>query len=122
MIRRGDTIILSSDPTPADSHTVGTHRIGCTLPGVFADLNPGERIWFDDGKIGGVITDVRAGELTAEIVSAAPQGSRLRSEKGINLPDTRLTVPALTEQDLADLEHVKRRWPRLNRCRRFSWN
>ncbi|MDN4643331.1 pyruvate kinase [Arthrobacter sp. PsM3] len=107
MIRRGDTIILSSDLAPADSHTVGTHRIGCTLPGVFTDVKPGERIWFDDGKIGGVITGVGAGELSAEIVSAAPNGSRLRSEKGINLPDTRLRVPALTDQDLADLEHVK---------------
>ncbi|MET4134315.1 pyruvate kinase [Pseudarthrobacter sp. PvP090] len=106
-IRRGDTIILSSDLSPADSHTAGTHRIGCTLPGVFADVKTGERIWFDDGKIGGVITGVRAGELTAEIISAAPRGSRLRAEKGINLPDTRLTVPALTEQDLANLEHVK---------------
>jgi pyruvate kinase len=106
-IRRGDTITLSSDLTPADSHTAGTHRIGCTLPGVFTDVNPGERIWFDDGKIGGVITGVRAGELTAGIVSAAPRGSRLRAEKGINLPDTRLSVPALTDQDLADLEHVK---------------
>ena len=107
MIRRGDTIILSSDLTPTDSNTVGTHRIGCTLPGVFTDVNPGERIWFDDGKIGGVITGVRAGELTAEMVAAAPRGSRLRAEKGINLPDTRLSVPALTDQDLADLEHVK---------------
>lgn len=107
VIRRGDILVLSSDLTPADSHTVGSHRIGCTLPGVFTDVNAGERIWFDDGKIGGVITGVRDGELTAEIVSAAPRGSRLRAEKGINLPDTRLTVPALTDQDLADLEHVK---------------
>ncbi|MEQ4520235.1 pyruvate kinase [Pseudarthrobacter sp. B907] len=107
MIHRGDTVILSSDLTPADSHTEGLHQIGCTLPGVFVNANPGERIWLDDGKIGGVITDVRDGELTAKIVSAAPRGSRLRAEKGINLPDTRLTVPALTEQDLADLEHVK---------------
>ncbi len=107
-IRRGDTIVLSGDPTPADSHTVGTHKIACTLPAVLADVKRGERIWFDDGRIGGVITEVRAGELSAEIVSAAPQGSRLRAEKGINLPNTRLTVPALTEADLTDLEHVKK--------------
>jgi pyruvate kinase len=106
-IHRGDTIVLSGDPTPVDSQPAGPHRISCTLPAVLADVRPGERIWFDDGRIGAVITEVRAGELTAEIVSAAPQGSRLRAEKGINLPDTRLTVPALTDQDLADLEHVK---------------
>lgn len=93
MIRRGDTVVLSTDLTPADSHTEGTHRIGCTLPEVFADVNAGERIWFDDGKIGGVIMEARAGELTAEIVSAAPRGSRLRSGKGIFLTRGSLSRP-----------------------------
>ena len=107
LIHRGDSIVLSSSLEPADSTSVGTHRIGCTLAGVLADVRTGERIWFDDGKIGGVITAVGPGELTARITSAAPQGSRLRAEKGINLPDSRLSISALTEQDIADLEHVR---------------
>ena len=107
LVHRGDSIVLTSSLDPADNTSVGTHRIGCTLAGVLADTRTGERIWFDDGKVGGVITAVGPGELTARITSAAPQGTRLRAEKGINLPDSRLTIPALTEQDIADLEHVR---------------
>lgn len=107
LIHRGDSIVLTSDLTPADSTTVGVHRIGCTLASVLTDARPGERIWFDDGRIGGMITDVGPGELTARITAAGPLGSRLRAEKGINLPDTHLLVSALTDQDLADLEHVR---------------
>lgn len=107
LVHRGDSIVLTSSLDPADNTSVGTHRIGCTLAGVLADARTGERIWFDDGKVGGVITAVGPGELTARITSAAPQGTRLRAEKGINLPDSRLTIPALTKQDIADLEHVR---------------
>ena len=107
LIHRGDSLVLSSDLAPADSTSVGKHRIGCTLASVLADARTGERIWFDDGKIGGVITAVGPGELTARITSAAPRGTRLRAEKGINLPDSQLSVSALTEQDIADLEHVR---------------
>ena len=107
LVHRGDSLVLTSSLNPADNTSVGTHRIGCTLAGVLADARTGERIWFDDGKVGGVITAVGPGELTARITSAAPQGTRLRAEKGINLPDSRLTIPALTKQDIADLEHVR---------------
>jgi len=41
--------------------------------------------------------------IGVEITQAAPLGSKLRAEKGINLPDTDLDIPALTEKDLADL-------------------
>ena len=107
VLHRGDSLVLSSSLAPADSTSVGKHRIGCTLASVLADARTGERIWFDDGKIGGVITAVGPGEITARITSAGPRGTRLRAEKGINLPDSQLSVSALTEQDVADLEHVR---------------
>lgn len=107
LIHTGDILVLSSSTDPAESTSTGKHRIGCTLASALADARAGERVWFDDGKIGGVITAVAPGELTTRITSAAPQGTRLRAGKGINLPDSRLTVSALTEQDTADLEHVR---------------
>lgn len=107
LIRPGDVLVLSSNLDPAESTSTGKHRIGCTLASALADARAGERVWFDDGKIGGVITAAAPGELTTRITSAAPQGTRLRAGKGINLPDSRLTVSALTEQDTADLEHVR---------------
>jgi pyruvate kinase len=77
--------------------------IPCTLDAVFAAARPGESIWLDDGRIGGSILENRDDTITVEITHAAPQGSKLRPEKGINLPDTELEISALTEQDRTHL-------------------
>jgi pyruvate kinase len=73
------------------------------LPEVFADLRPKEPIWFDDGKIGGVIESVNSDEMTVRITIAKPQGGKLGADKGINLPNSRIQLPALTEKDRVDL-------------------
>jgi pyruvate kinase len=81
-------------------------RIPCTLPEVFDAARAGQSIWFDDGKIGGVIESVDGRRLTVEVTHAGLRGSKLRAEKGINLPETELKVPALSAKDLADLRFV----------------
>ena len=80
--------------------------IGCTLPEVFEAAKPGEPIWFDDGKIGGVIVDATKQNIRVKISQAGTKGSKLRAEKGINLPESRLRVPALTSKDREDLEFI----------------
>jgi pyruvate kinase len=80
--------------------------IPCTLPGVFADVARGAAIYFDDGKIGGIVEEISPDALLVRITSAREGGSKLRSDKGINLPDSSLSVPALTEQDLENLDFV----------------
>ncbi len=82
--------------------------VSCTLPEVFDAAKPGERIYFDDGKIGGRILSNRTGNIVVRITQAAAAGSRLGSEKGINLPDTQINTPALTTKDLADLKFMVR--------------
>jgi pyruvate kinase len=74
-----------------------------------AAVRPGDRVFFDDGAFGGIVHSVNvnpAGTPTANIriTSAPPGGGKLRAEKGINLPDTQVPVPALTDDDLADLD------------------
>lgn len=73
---------------------------------VFEHARRGERVYFDDGKIGGVITEVEPEHITVKITQAAANGSKLRPEKGINLPDTELSLPPLTEADLANLPFI----------------
>ena len=68
----------------------------------------GERIWFDDGKIGGVIRRIASGWLEVEITQAKDAGAKLTGDKGINLPDSTLDLPALTNKDLEDLNAVAR--------------
>ncbi|MGZ8453453.1 MAG: pyruvate kinase, partial [Candidatus Binatia bacterium] len=83
-------------------------RIGVTLPQIFADARAGESIWFDDGKIGGVIRSVDPDEMRVEIVQARAKGENLRADKGINLPDSELNLPALTPEDIAILPFIAR--------------
>jgi pyruvate kinase len=113
VLRPGDTLILTRDPIPGRGATLDSSgrllssaRISCTLPAVFADAQVGERIWLDDGKVGGVIERNGKDCLEIRIVQARFNGSKLRADKGINLPDSHLKLPALTEKDLEDLAFV----------------
>jgi pyruvate kinase len=63
------------------------------------DVNPGERILLDDGKlIFEVLSTNRKDEVRARVV----QGGPLKSKKGVNLPNTNISLPALTEKDVKD--------------------
>jgi pyruvate kinase len=115
MLRPGDQLIVTRDqrlgrPTVRDAAgaVLTPASIGCTLPEVFDDVRAGEAIWFDDGRIGGVVAAVEDTQVLVRIVQARPTGERLRSDKGINLPESRLRLAALTAQDLVDLEFVVR--------------
>ena len=114
-VKRGDVLVLTRESvpgSPARCDTAGRvltpASIPCTLPEAFRVVRPGERIWFDDGKVGGVIRKVGADQLHVEITQARLKGGTLRSDKGINLPDSTLALPSLTEKDLADLPFVAR--------------
>jgi pyruvate kinase len=78
--------------------------VECTLPEVFGKVQPGARILFDDGKIAGVVCRSSDRALEVEIIHCDGGGAKLGSDKGINLPDTELGLPALTEKDREDLE------------------
>ncbi len=73
--------------------------IGCTLPGVVKDLRTGDRVLFDDGLFEAVVDGPgeRIARLRVTRVSAAKPS--LKPEKGINFPDTRLSVRCLTDFD-----------------------
>lgn len=109
-LREADLLVLTPDSIPGrgavlddQGHVREPAHIGCTLPAVFDSVQPNDKIWFDDGKIGGRVLEVHKGRIVVTITQTALGGGRLRAQKGINLPDTELTVPALTEKDLADL-------------------
>ena len=114
-LKPGDTLIVTRAPLPGKpalcderGRVLSPATISCTLPEVFPDLRPKERIWFDDGKIGGVIESVDDEAVHVQITTAAASGDKLRPDKGINLPDSALRLPALTEKDITDLAFVVR--------------
>jgi pyruvate kinase len=110
---RDDALIITREMTlgqPAQrdpqGHLLSPATIAWSLPDVFDDVRAGEPIWLDDGKFGGTIERVTSRELYVRITQAPPGGARLGGDKGINLPDSNLRVPALTAKDLADLSFV----------------
>jgi pyruvate kinase len=109
----GDTLILTRGDTPgrpavrdALGKVLEPAFIGVTLPSVFDDVKTGEAVWFDDGRIGAVIRSVGPERIELSVTRAALHGSKLGADKGINLPDTTLTFPALTPKDLEDLRFI----------------
>ena len=82
--------------------------IGCTLPEAFEHVKAGEAIWFDDGRIGGVVERVFPSHIEVRIGQVKAGGDRLLADKGINLPDSRITIPALTTKDCQDLAFAAR--------------
>ena len=109
----GDLLLLTKSGEPGRNaqfdefgNLVQPAFIGCSIPKILDDVQLGEPIWFDDGKIGGIIEKVEPGQVHVRITQARLGGERLRSEKGINLPDTELHLPALTKEDVQDLQFV----------------
>ncbi|GHA36417.1 pyruvate kinase [Salinimicrobium marinum] len=63
------------------------------------DVNPGERILLDDGKL---MFEVISTNREDEVLTKVIQGGPLKSKKGVNLPNTKISLPALTEKDIRD--------------------
>jgi pyruvate kinase len=113
VLKKGDSLVLSNKlrlgrgpEMSEDGRVLRPATINCTIPEILGDIKAGERVWFDDGKIGGVIKKVADSEATIEITQAGVAGSKLRANKGLNLPDSDLSITSLTPKDLEDLQVV----------------
>lgn len=109
----GDKLILHADPKSGESTQYDEEgkflehaHVSCTLPEIFKDVKKGEPIFFDDGKIEGIIDEANSDSLLIDIIYARNTGAKLKADKGINLPDSKLRVSGLTEKDKKDLEFV----------------
>ena len=63
------------------------------------DVKPGEKILLDDGKL--LFEALETNGLT-EVICKVIQGGPLKSKKGVNLPNTKVSLPALTKKDIQD--------------------
>jgi pyruvate kinase len=113
-LQSGDLLLLVRDQQPGcasfDSagRLLSPARVSCTLPQVFQDVVVGARICLDDGRVTGVVEAVSESELSVRITRTPPRGARLKDDKGINLPDSELRLPALTAKDHEDLKFIAR--------------
>lgn len=87
-LQPGQPVTLSSRPN-------STAAIGVTEPECIADVLPGQRILLDDGRLQLTALEQKHDHLVARVIV----GGTLLPNKGVNLPDTRLGIAALTERD-----------------------
>jgi pyruvate kinase len=97
-VKEGDILTFTNEKC------VGTlEKIYVSYPNLSEDVVVGNVIMIDDGKI-----EVKVVEITKEknVKVVVTLGGIISSKKGINLPDTKISLPALTEKDLIDLEFI----------------
>ncbi|MFZ0158057.1 MAG: pyruvate kinase [Kineosporiaceae bacterium] len=103
----GDRLVLTTDLTAVEPPVIGQDAtIGCTLPQAITAMRPDDAVLFDDGAITAVVESTTRDTATLVITRTKPGGQRLGAEKGINLPDTVLPLPALTPEDVAYLPFI----------------
>ncbi len=79
---------------------IGKGGIEIPLSLILEDIKEGDKILFDDGRIKVSVTGKGKEKLIGKVI----QGGKLKPRKGINLPDTELSLPVLTDKDKEDLE------------------
>ncbi|MEL0146560.1 MAG: pyruvate kinase, partial [Schleiferiaceae bacterium] len=90
-----------------DTLTFTTKKVAGTAERVYmnykqfpSDVNAGERILLDDGKL---ICEVLETNKKDTVITKVVQGGPLKSKKGVNLPNTKVSLPCLTKKDLEDV-------------------
>src|ERR1700710_434758 len=91
----GSTVTITVDDI------VGTaDRVSTTYKGLANDARPGDRLLIDDGKVGLVVTSVEGNDVHCTVTEGGP----VSNNKGISLPGMNVSVPAMSEKDIADLK------------------
>jgi pyruvate kinase len=97
-IEAGEEIIFTTNPKENN----GT-KLFITYPIFAKDVRVGERILLDDGKL---VMECVSTNGKDEVIAKVIHGGILRSKKGVNLPNTKISLPCLTEKDRSDLDFV----------------
>ncbi len=95
IVNPGDTITFSTK----EEFKGDANRVYMNYKKFPSDVNTGEQILLDDGKL---IFEVVETNSIDEVVAKVIQGGPLKSKKGVNLPMTKVSLPALTEKDIRD--------------------
>ena len=99
ILHRGQRWTITTRDVPGDHEVAGTTYAG--LPG---DVRAGDPILIDDGKIRLRVVGVDGDDVETEVLVGGP----VSNHKGINLPGVAVSVPALSEKDIADLRFALR--------------
>lgn len=91
----GDKFTITMDDVEGDAT-----RVSSTYKGLAQDVTPGMTLLLDDGNMMLKVDGVRGNDVMTTVVI----GGVLKNNKGINVPQADLSVPALSEKDVSDME------------------
>jgi pyruvate kinase len=114
-VKEGDILTLTNEKV------IGTmEKIYVSYPNLAGDVVVGNTIMIDDGKIEVMVDEITP---TKDVKVKVKLGGIISSKKGLNLPDTKISLPALTEKDLQDLDFIMKEkldWVALSFVRRVA--
>ena len=96
-ITAGQEFVFDTDPSPGDET-----RVGLAHPEIFAAVKRDDALLINDGRVRLQITSHDKDRIVTRVI----YGGVISDKKGLNLPNTILPIPALTEKDRADLDHA----------------
>ena len=102
-ISENNEVILAEKDSDYDPSEI---VIGCDEPGIVRQVNPGERVLFDDGLIETEVKSTQGGIAILNIKRISAGKPKFKEKKGINFPDTQLSLSALTETDRLALPFI----------------
>ena len=94
-LKKGQDFVLTTEDVVGDES-----RVSITYDDLADDLAVGSRILFDDGLIEMRVVKINGGDIQCTVVNDGELGSN----KGINLPDSNVSLPSMTEKDIEDIK------------------
>lgn len=108
-VKEGQKLILTHPGAPTYKKKKGTQKgaiIHIEPKELLGMIKEGEHIFFDDGKFEAKVTNVNPGAVEVEIIRISAKNHFLKPERGINLPDSEITLPILTDEDKQNLPFI----------------
>jgi len=104
----GDKILIKSASSQKTKTKKGRCKvvIGCTLERLGSITQVGDPVFVDDGKVQLVVEEIDAEDILCTVVSKEEKGSKIKDEKGINFPNSDISLRAISVRDKEILSHI----------------
>jgi pyruvate kinase len=114
-VRNDDVLLIVNSDQPGqpalrddNGDLLSPGKVSLPIPEIYRDAHRGESVCFDDGRISGIIEKKSRDRLQVRITHTRKPVEKLASDKGVNFPETQLSLPALGDKDLKALAFAAR--------------
>lgn len=102
-VKEGDLIRITRNFDALPKQDVN-FTAGCSLDTIYEQIEIGQPVLYDDGKIETVIEEINTDDFILKVTKTKGSSKRIKAEKGMNFPNNTFTFEALDEKDQADIE------------------